>query len=112
MAVYLYTEESKTGRYYLHLYKLPSGDFYIHFTEEEDSDKALTILRSQAHSTTAGEGAREMGIELEKLGDDFINQVEKTTHGENLSKEKVENARRNLISKRKIPINKIINKEI
>ena len=111
MAVYLYTEESKTGMYNLVSFKLPNGEIYLSVSGE-DSQEALTTLRSQAKSTTAGKGAKAFARELDKLGDSYNDKIKTTIHGTNLSKEKKDEKISKLFSSDKIKVNKLINKQI
>ena len=111
MAVYLYTEERKTGRYNLVSFKLPNGEIYLSVSGE-DPEEALTTLRSQAKSTTAGKGAKAFARELDKLGDSYNDKIKTTVHGTNLSKEKKDEKMNKLFSSGKVPINKLINKQI
>ena len=108
MAVYLYTEESKTGRYNLFSFKFPNGDIYLN-ASGEDPEEALTTLRSQAKSSTAGKGAKAGGRAVAKFGKD---KVKITVYGRDLSQEKTDEKISNLFSSGKIKVNKLINKQI
>jgi hypothetical protein len=111
MAVYLYTEESKTGMYNLVSFKLPNGEIYLSISGEDPED-ALTTLRSQAKSTTAGKGAKAFARELDKLGDNYNDKIKTTVHGTNLSKDQKNTKIARLISNDKIKVNKLANKQI
>ena len=111
MAVYLFTEESKTGTYNLVSFKLPNGEIYLSVSGENPED-ALTTLRSQAKSTTAGKGAKAFARELDKLGDSYNDKIKTTVHGTNLSKDQKNTKIARLISNDKIKVNKLANKQI
>lgn len=111
MAVYLYTEESKTGTYNLVSFKLPNGEIYLSVSGESP-EEALTTLRSQAKSSTAGKGAKAFARELNKLGDNYNDIVKTTVHGTNLSKDQKNKKIARLISSDKIKVNKVANSQI